>query len=97
MTGGDGSVVLDIDGMTCASCVQKVERALERVARALDAGERRAHDHLDIGLLADGRDEVAHERDAIGGRLVHLPIAGDEFFAGDHRGKYLGCELRAQS
>lgn len=27
----DRAIVLDIDGMTCASCVQKVERALERV------------------------------------------------------------------
>ena len=25
------AIVLDIEGMTCASCVQRVERALERV------------------------------------------------------------------
>ena len=31
MPHGERAVVLDIEGMTCASCVQRVERALERV------------------------------------------------------------------
>ena len=50
-----GELVLDIDGMTCASCVQKVERALGEVegvqAAAVNLATRTATVRGDVGGL----------------------------------------------
>ena len=61
--------------------------AVERFGGAFERGERRAHDDFDVGLLADGGDELSDERDAVGRGFVHLPITGDEFFASGHDNK----------
>ena len=68
MTGGDGSVVLDIDGMTCASCVQKVERALERVSGVGEASVNLATRTATVrGSATPSRVEVEPLIDAVRG------------------------------
>ena len=48
------------------------------------AGPLVAHDHIHFGLLACRRDDLADQGDGIRRRLVHLPVAGDQFLAGAH-------------
>ena len=50
-----------------------------------ERGEGRAEDHLDGGLDADGGGDGLDEFGAFGGRLVHLPVTGDERSACGHR------------
>ena len=58
--------------------------AFELGGGTFEAGEGRAHDDIDVVLLADFGDDIGHKGHAVGGGLVHLPITGDEFFAEGH-------------
>ena len=44
------AIVLDIEGLTCGSCVQRVERALERVPGVQEASVNLAHSVVDRDL-----------------------------------------------
>ena len=64
--------------------------AVEGLADRLDRGEWRGDHDFDVGLFADFGDEFLHERNGVGGGLVHLPVAGDEFFSNGHSVLKLG-------
>jgi Cu+-exporting ATPase len=51
-TAATTSIVLDIEGMTCASCVGRVERALRAVPGATAAGVNLATERADVTVLA---------------------------------------------
>ena len=58
-TVGESSVTLDIDGMTCASCVSRVEKALLRVSGAVRAEVNLATESACVTLAVRQIDEVA--------------------------------------
>jgi Cu+-exporting ATPase len=61
----DTHVTLAIDGMTCASCVSRVERALKRVAGVRDASVNLATGEAEVHLLAGGEAATAALREAV--------------------------------
>jgi len=80
-TDSRAQAVLDIDGMTCASCVARVEKRLERVAGvsasvnlATESARVDYPRQLDPGVLVAAVREAgydAHLRDRTGGRPAH--------------------------
>jgi heavy metal translocating P-type ATPase len=70
----DSTVELKIDGMTCASCVSRVEKALERVSGVLEANVNLATERASIrylggpdivGRLIDAVEQTGYEAEAI--------------------------------
>ena len=65
---------------------------VEQFADGGKGGERRAEDNFSVGEPADFLDEVGDKDFRLGVRFVHFPIAGDDFFAVDHKG--MGLSLK---
>ncbi|NIX76994.1 heavy metal translocating P-type ATPase [Microvirga terricola] len=63
---GDTKVELKIEGMTCASCVGRVEKALKRVPGVLDATVNLATERASIRTLG-GKDAVGPLKAAVSG------------------------------
>ncbi len=81
-TGPDSEVLLPIGGMTCASCVRRVERALGKVAGVHEANvnlaTERATVHYDPALatLTQLREAVEHAGYTVPTEEAFLPIDG---------------------
>ncbi|MET0531734.1 MAG: copper ion binding protein, partial [Microvirga sp.] len=60
----ENQIDLTIEGMTCASCVARVEKALERVPGVLDANVNLATERASVRYLG-GHDIVERMREAV--------------------------------
>jgi len=62
-----------------------IRHGVEQFAHGGEGGEGRAKDDFSVVEPADFLDQVFDENARLGLGLVHLPVAGDDFFAGDHK------------
>ena len=76
---GPDPVTLPVEGMTCASCVARVERALRRVPGVADASVNLAAETVAVrgtAALATVRDAVVNAGYAVPATPVDLSIEG---------------------
>jgi Cu+-exporting ATPase len=92
-TGGEAHLTLEITGMTCASCVRRVERALAGVPGVTAATVNLAAESADvtIGRPADPGPLIAAVQDAGYGAAVPAPVRADDV---DRRRLVQAAELR---
>ncbi len=74
---GTRTVDLAVDGMTCASCVGRVERALKRVPGVFDATVNLATERAAVTAAASVEDEALIRAITDAGYLAKRPAASD--------------------
>src|SRR5687767_1206123 len=73
-------IQLPIDGMTCASCVNRIERFLGKTPGVVEANVNLATETATIRYLPDvaGRDELVGAVEAAGYEVRQVPVADPE-------------------
>src|SRR5579872_3024844 len=68
LDGGENSTVLDIEGMTCASCAMRIEKGLKKVPGVKDASVNLATEKATVTFDPEqtGIEQMVQEVDAVG-------------------------------
>ncbi|HSH21459.1 MAG TPA: heavy metal translocating P-type ATPase [Candidatus Caenarcaniphilales bacterium] len=94
---GSGSPLelsLPVEGMTCASCVNRVERYLRRTEGVLDAGVNLATEQATVRFdpAVVGRAELEAAVEAAGYKVREQQISGDALLATDEQTEAVNAE-----
>src|SRR5664279_4279613 len=92
---GERTVRLRIEGMTCASCVMRVEKALARVPGVVEASVNLATETAEVRLAHGPADAASLVAAIVKAGYAAQPVVADEPAATDANDKAVSAGLRA--